>query len=161
MSDVKPPEKPTVSMKAVRPPDETAEPESPLDKILMRVDGLHTKVDHIAEGQLDLSARVGAIETWKEENEGRLRNHSGGVQRLSKENQDQDAELAKEREAREALAARVDELFSMVKEVRDSFLGIVNNPKVRAVAKVVWVLAMGYAVARGLINHNDAKAVLP
>ncbi len=94
--------------------------------------------------------RVVILEKWKVEADGRAERFSGGARQLSQTDSKHDAELADEKVAREVLAGRVEAIESKVGDIHSTVVGVVKNPQVRAIARLLFTLAMGYAAAKGI-----------
>ncbi len=70
-----------------------------------------------------LKTRVSIMEGLRTEDDMRASKYSGGIKSLSTSNAEQDAQLAQERMAREALAAKVDKLDEVL-QAQSDFMGI-------------------------------------
>jgi hypothetical protein len=138
MSDEKPPEKPTITMKAVRAPGEEPEPEGALDKILVRLDGLHRKVDAVAGVQADFIDRLVQVEddmkaVQKRQNDGSLR-----VRQESGVNLQQDAVIGEMKTDLhslkidvQALHVKTDIQTSMMSKAEKAAAALWNNKAVQ------------------------------
>ncbi len=58
-------------------------PTNQIDELVSMVRDVRATVADIADGQVDLSARISRIEHWKESVDGRLATHSGGAKQLA------------------------------------------------------------------------------
>ncbi len=94
--------------------------------------------------------RLNAIEAARTEDERRRVSHSIKVRSISESDVAQDAELANEKVAREALAARVGDIEAKVGDLHKLATGILTNPKVLAVGRALVLLLAGYAASKGV-----------
>ncbi len=129
-----------------------------------RLDTVESNLDIQGGSMRELSKRMTRIEDWKDGVDSRLDQGSLRAKTTSEvdlkhesnfgtvftrlDTQDKKLETL---EANQVEAAKERaETAGYVKEVRDSVVGVINNPKVRALAKALWGLAMAYAAAKGL-----------
>lgn len=97
-----------------------------------------------------LKGRVGNLEESRRADESRAAIHSIKVKSITDSDATQDAELSKERVAREELAARVGTIETKVDAIHTAVVGAINNPKVRFVGKVLFAAAVTYSGLHGL-----------
>lgn len=83
-----------------------------------RLDLVESNVDITGSTVRELSSRVTRVEDWRLALDERINRHSGGTRQLSQNDAKQDAELANERVAREALAGEVAAVKAEVSEVK-------------------------------------------
>ncbi len=100
-----------------------------------------------------LKQRVSIIESLRVEDEARAVKLSGGVRGLSSADEQQAAQLAQERSAREALATEVKALTTM-QETQLAILGrldkVASNPVVKTVATAIGTAVLTYLATKGI-----------
>lgn len=104
-----------------------------------------------------LRDRVVVIERWKLDVEDRQAKHSGGLTRESQVNEEQNAVIAKVLNRIEAIEANQEtaakeraDTAAKVDAIYDSVVGVIKNPKVKFVGRVLFGIAMAYAAAKGI-----------
>lgn len=132
--------------------------EQPTDRALLEhltkvVEGgfakVHADIELVSNDLGIVKDRVVILEKWKIEADGRTTAHSIKVRSISESDLTQNAELAKERAAREELSKRVDELLSIARELR----AIAANPMVRRVAYAAGSAVLFYLASKGLVSR--------
>lgn len=97
--------------------------------------------------------RLVIVERWKGEQDERASRMSTGVRGLSSANLEQDAQLAQERAAREALASKVQELTDS-QAVQLAILTrldkVASNPTVKVLLFLAGTAATGYLATKGI-----------
>jgi hypothetical protein len=110
--------------------------------------------DTVTKGFTEIHARLDEVDVWRLETDVRLKNNSSRAAKPSAADLKTEADLAQEiaeRKARdEQLSADVAEIKSNVSVMVASVRGVLSNPKVRSVGKVLWFVAMAYAAAKGI-----------
>ena len=97
-----------------------------------------------------LGQRVGSLEE-------RTSRNSERVQGESKTNMQQEAAIAHVVTRVDAIETKANAIETKVDAIHSAVKGVVDNPKVRLVGKVIFVIAATYAAARGFIP----KELLP
>ncbi len=115
-----------------------------------RAERLESTVDTLVEDGKASNQRMTRIEVRMDGVESRATTNSMRVRATSENDLTQDAELAKEKLAREALALRVETIEGMVKEIRGAVVGFFTNKKVLFVGKVIFAAAVAYSGLHGL-----------
>lgn len=127
--------------------DATAVLHQRLDKLTELIEGHFQRVEQrLSEQDADYALMRGEVQSHGQqllEIRVQLGRHSEGVRGASKTNLDQDAALAK-------LTTKVDTIEEKIDGYHKAVTGVLNNPKVRAFAKLVFTLAMTYAAAKGI-----------
>ncbi len=148
MSDDKPAEKPTVQLAAV--PDWAIE----LTKsVKSGFDEVRRDLETVkAEGQRT-NLRLTRQEVRMDDVETRLANNSIRAKSTTQQDMEQDAQLAQERAAREALAVKVDDI-AKTNEAQLAILArldkIASNPTVKLILFALGTIATGYLASKGL-----------
>jgi hypothetical protein len=154
----KPPEKPTITMKAVQVP------ETQLDEILRTMKEVKATVGTIADDQIEMRKDVSGLREDVDGLKEREGDRSMRVRQESDVNLKQDAAVAnvitrlervegnQETAAKERAdtAEKVADVAAKVGEIRDAVVGVVTNKKVIFVGKVVFGAAVLYSGAHGL-----------
>ncbi|HVG83521.1 MAG TPA: hypothetical protein VM820_03350 [Vicinamibacterales bacterium] len=126
--------------------------------------GLRADVSMVANDVGLLRDRVVVLERAKLESDERASKNSHRVQLTSENDMAQDAkiatlftdvaglktDMAAVKENQVTAAQERAETAAMVKEIKDSVTGFFKNPKVKFVGQLLFVLATGYAAARGI-----------
>ncbi len=101
----------------------------------------------------DLSRRLIYVEDWKSESEARMTKTSLAVRGASQVDLAHEAQLAHERDAREALATKVDEL-AKTNETQLAILGrldkVASNPLVKTVAAMLATALVTWLASHGV-----------
>lgn len=169
MSDEKPPmaEQPaTVQLPAVPPwaIELTTSVKSGFAAVNGRLDTMETNQEIQGDTVRDLAKRMTSQEERVNAFDARASLNSIKVRSVSESDVAQEAKIADVMVWREKVETRFDTVDTklgglessqakqteMITTVHSTVTGVINDPKVRAVAKVVWVLVMGYAAAKGL-----------
>ncbi len=138
-------EKPTVEFS--RPPDWAI---ALTEKVTRGFEKMNANLELVSSDLDVLKGRVGNLEESRRADESRAALHSIKVKSISQSDLSQDAELAKEKSAREELAARVAIIESNVGDIHQAVVGFFQNPKVRFVGRLLWGAALLYAAGKGL-----------
>lgn len=93
---------------------------------------------------------VRALQKWRVEQDERASRNSGGTRQLSENDSKQDAVIATLVTTVAGLVTTVTELKGTITEVHKTVVGVINNPKVRFVGKVLFAAAVAYSGLHGL-----------
>ncbi len=111
---------------------------------------LRADVQLVATDVSVVKDRVRIVEKRLDEHDTRATANSMRVRVTSEVDLKQDAELAKEKLAREELAARVEGIEANVAAIRKTVTDVLSNPKVLAVGRGLFLLLAGYAASKGI-----------
>lgn len=173
-----PPERPTTQLPKVDIPSMLTSLAADMKQVLNATDKMSSDVDMLISDGRKTNQRLTRVEERLDDFDGRLMRNSSRVKEPSQHDLAAAAELANERTAREALAtevafvktevssvktevsevkevnqqqsAKLASIENSVEDVKGAVIGVIRDPKVKAFAKFVFTLAMGYAAARGI-----------
>jgi hypothetical protein len=106
----------------------------------------NANIDLVSGDLNTVKAEVRAIQTWKGEQEARASRHSLQAKAESSHDLEQDAQLAQERAAREALATKVDTLLAIGERLDK----LAKHPVAKVVGTIIAVTLAGYAASHGI-----------
>ncbi len=135
-----------------------------VDSLAGSVDSLANSVEVLQYDGKDTRLRIGRMERELDEVKDRQTNTSIRIREPSQHDLEAQAALAEakialiaEKEAREALAKEVAETKVMLAEnnentaaIKGALVGVIKNPKVIFVGKVIFALAAMYSAAKGI-----------
>lgn len=120
---------------------------------------LDGKVDHLEANSDLLNGEIGLVKKevalifeWKSDVDTRLKTNSLRAQSASQADSEQSSQLAQEREAREALATKVDELTtsqSVQLAILHRLDAITSNPQVKIILTIAATAMASWAASKG------------